>query len=209
MSKAFIKEDDNENASDETDLELDAELDLDEDFQSEDDDESSSAKVLANSQGKNYITPQGHLKLRSEYENLVQVERPKVVETVAWAASNGDRSENADYIYGKRRLREIDRRIHFLSKRLDKAVVVDPALQKSDRVLFGATVKVVDEEGEERTYKIVGADEANAHEFCISWNSPVGRALLQTQVGDVVEVKLPKGRQELEVLEITYKAIFE
>lgn len=156
---------------------------------------------------RNYMTPAGAEKLRAELHELMHVERPKVVETVAWAASNGDRSENADYIYGKRRLREIDRRVRFLTRRLDSAEVVDPAMQKSDRVLFGATVTVLDEGGERRTFQIVGIDETDAKRGRVSWISPVGKALLQAKVGDVVLLKTPKGEEELEIDRIEYKPI--
>ncbi len=153
---------------------------------------------------KNYITPGGADRMRSELQNLLHTERPKVVETVSWAASNGDRSENGDYIYGKRRLREIDRRIRFLTKRLEAAVVVDPATQKSDKVLFGATVTVTDEDGEEHTYQIVGIDETEPSRGRISWISPIGKSLLQARVGDEVSIRTPKGVQELEVVKIQY-----
>lgn len=154
---------------------------------------------------KNYITPQGARKLKDELHSLLSVERPKVVETVAWAASNGDRSENADYIYGKRRLREIDKRIRFLQKRLDIAEVVDPSQQNSDKVLFGALVTVLDENENKRTYQIVGIDETDAKSGRISWNSPIGKALLQARVGDSVVLKTPKGEEDLEILKIEYK----
>lgn len=153
---------------------------------------------------KNYMTPAGAEKLRLELQELIQVERPKVVETVSWAAGNGDRSENGDYIYGKKRLRQIDSRIRFLTKRLDAAHVVDPKAQNSDRVLFGATVTVENEEGIRKVFQIVGADEAEAQHGRISWKAPVARALLQAKVGDVVTVKTPRGEEEYEVLEIRY-----
>lgn len=141
---------------------------------------------------------------------MMSEERPKVVETVAWAASNGDRSENGDYIYGKRRLREIDRRIRFLTQRLDQVEIIDPKKQaavKSDKVQFGATVLVQDEEGSSKKYCIVGIDETDPAVGKISWISPIGKALLQTRVGDVVNVKTPKGEVELEVLEFYYQEI--
>ncbi len=159
--------------------------------------------------GKNYITPAGAEKLRSELKDLLNNKRPEVVKVVSWAASNGDRSENADYIYGKRRLREIDRRIRFLTKRLDAAEVIDPASQKGDRVLFGATVTVHDEEGSERVYCIVGVDEIDAKRGHISWVSPVGRALLQSKPGDTVTVRTPKGEEDLEIIQIVFQAIPE
>ncbi len=159
---------------------------------------------------KNYITPHGEEKLRAELKKLLYEDRPTVVKTVSWAASNGDRSENADYIYGKRRLREIDRRIHFLTKRLESAEVIDPSKQKSDRVLFGATVTIENEEGQQKAYKIVGIDETDAKQGLISWISPLGKALLQHRVGDAIILKKPesgKGRlleEELEILKIEY-----
>lgn len=156
---------------------------------------------------KNYITPGGAERLRSELHRLLHEDRPELVKTVAWAASNGDRSENGDYIYGKRRLREIDRRIRFLSKRLESIQIVDPAQQKGDRVLFGATVKVADEEGHEKTFRIVGIDEVNASQGHVSWISPIAKALLNAAVGDVVTLRTPKGEEELEILEVRYEAI--
>jgi transcription elongation factor GreB len=134
------------------------------------------------------------------------VDRPEVVRTVSWAASNGDRSENGDYIYGKKRLREIDRRIRFLTKRLDAAEVVDPARQGGDKVLFGAKVVVEDEEGRKRNYQIVGIDEADVPAGRISWISPMARALLNHGLGDIVTLRTPKGDEELEILEIRYEA---
>ena len=158
---------------------------------------------------KNYITPQGYAKLKEELRQLLYVERPKVVQTVSWAASNGDRSENGDYIYGKRRLREIDRRVHFLNGRLDAAVVIDPVTQKSDRVLFGATLTIADEDGSSRTIVIVGADETDAAKGHISWKSPMAKALLGAKLGDVVSVIVPQGQKEVEILEIQYCALTE
>jgi len=156
---------------------------------------------------KNYITPGGAERLRAELARLLKEERPKVVETVAWAASLGDRSENADYLYGKRRLREIDRRIRHLTGRLDSAHVVDPAAQKSDRVLFGATVTVADEEGAERAYQIVGVDETDGAAGRVSWISPIAKALLGARVGDAVTARTPKGEVELEILRVEYKRL--
>jgi transcription elongation factor GreB len=157
---------------------------------------------------KNYITPAGYQKLRDELDQLWKIERPVLVNTITWAASNGDRSENGDYIYGKKRLREIDRRIRFLSKRLDSAVVVDPAQRKNcEQVFFGATVTVCGQNGEERTYSIVGVDEANAGRGLISWVSPLARALLKAQAGDVVNVHVPGGVDELDVVEVLYLPI--
>lgn len=153
---------------------------------------------------KNYITPPGAKKLRDELHRLLHVERPEVVRTVAWAASNGDRSENADYIYGKRRLRELDRRIRFLTKRLESAEVIDPSAQKSDRVLFGATVTVADESGAERVYQIVGVDESDPARGRVSWISPLAKALLGKKAGEVLTFRSPKGEEELEILSIVY-----
>jgi transcription elongation factor GreB len=154
---------------------------------------------------KNYMTPKGFRDLQDEFKHLMRVERPKVVEVVSWAAGNGDRSENGDYIYGKKRLREIDRRIRFLTKRMESAEVVDPARQKNrDRVFFGATVTYANERDEEKTVTIVGIDEADLAQGRISWISPVARALLKAQVGDVVEVRTPAGGDSLEVIEIRY-----
>lgn len=152
---------------------------------------------------KNYMTPSGAGKLQDELKKLIYEERPRLVQTVTWAASNGDRSENGDYIYGKRRLREIDRRIRFLTKRLEKTEIIDPVTQKSDKVLFGATVTVSDGE-REMVYIIVGIDETDPAKRKISWISPVGKALLQSQVGDAVVLHTPKGETELEILKIDY-----
>ena len=155
--------------------------------------------------GKNYITPAGYARLRSELLDLIDNERPKVVETVHWAASNGDRSENGDYLYGKKRLREIDRRIRFLTKRLEIAEVVDPSLHAgSDQVFFGATVTYGDDEGIDRTITIMGIDEADSHAGQVSWISPVARALLKARVGDEVPLLTPGGVRSLEVLSVTY-----
>ncbi|MDB5815828.1 MAG: transcription elongation factor GreB [Rhodocyclales bacterium] len=153
----------------------------------------------------NYMTRKGFTQLKAELDNLLRVERPEVVQVVSWAASNGDRSENGDYIYGKRRLREIDRRIRFLIKRLESASVVDPEEQQTlDQVFFGATVRVCDEDGEESKYQIVGVDEANASDGRISWISPMAKALLKAREGDTVKVPTPAGARELDVLEIRY-----
>ncbi|HEX6979786.1 MAG TPA: transcription elongation factor GreB [Alphaproteobacteria bacterium] len=183
MSKAFVRNDDN-----------DADDDL------ADDSPALPAGV------KNYMTPAGFRRLRDELQHLVRVERPKVVETVAWAAGNGDRSENGDYIYGKRRLREIDRRIRFLTKRLEIAEVVDPARQKHlDQVFFGATVTYANAEGVEMTVKLVGVDEADFARRQVSWVSPIGRALMKARVGDTVTVRTPSGPEEIEVVAIRYE----
>jgi len=156
---------------------------------------------------KNYITPSGFQRMRREIKDLLDVERPKIVETVAWAASLGDRSENADYIYGKKRLREIDRRLHFLQKRLEIAEVVDPTSQGGSEVRFGATVKVETEEGDVKTYHIVGVDEIDAKVGKISWMSPIGMALLSKKVGDTATFKSPKGKRDLTVLSIVFEMI--
>lgn len=181
MSKAFIKEAEEEGA----------------DFEEE---------IPALPPGtKNYITPQGLQRLQSELAQLWEIERPKVVETVAWAAGNGDRSENGDYIFGKQRLREIDRRVRFLRKRIECAEVVDPARQKSrDHVYFGATVVYRNSRNEDKTVRIVGIDEARSELDEISWISPIARALLKSEEGDVVEVRTPKGVERIEVMKITY-----
>lgn len=154
---------------------------------------------------KNYITPEGMARLQDELKHLRTVERPQVVETVSWAAGNGDRSENGDYIYGKKRLREIDRRLRFLIKRMEIAEVVDPALQKNhDQVFFGATVTYADSKGTERTVRIVGVDEARMEKGEISWISPVARALMKALDGDIVKMRTPGGEEELEILKIEY-----
>jgi transcription elongation factor GreB len=157
---------------------------------------------------RNYMTPGGFARLKSELDHLVGRERPELVATVAWAASNGDRSENGDYLYGKKRLREIDRRIRFLIKRLDQAEVVDPAApRESDaalRVFFGATVTIRNARGDERRLSIVGIDEADTTQGYVSWISPVARALLRAREGDTVSVATPAGIEELEVLEVAY-----
>lgn len=153
----------------------------------------------------NYITPGGYRALREEYEALFGVERPRLLETIAWAAANGDRSENADYQYGRRRLREIDRRINFLSRRMASAKVTDPARQPDrSRVWFGATVTLVDEEDQKRTVTLVGEDESDATNGRVSWNSPLARAVRGAAVGDVRRVVLPVGDREYEVTAISY-----
>ncbi len=163
---------------------------------------------------KNYITPEGLAKLKEEYHQLMYIERPKVVETVTWAASNGDRSENADYIYGKRRLREIDSRARFLKGRLEKTEVIDPKTLQSDKVVFGATVTLTretvtltrEEEGEVLTYQIVGEDESDAKNRKISWKSPVARALLGKKEGDEISIQKPNGEVEFAIIEkISFK----
>ncbi len=155
----------------------------------------------------NYITPKGNKKLQDELEQLLRVERPEVTKLVQWAASNGDRSENADYLYGKKRLREIDRRVRFLSQRLDAAVVVDPLSIKSTKAQFGATLQVSDEEGKIKTYSIVGVDEVNTAKGHISWQSPIGKALIGKEEGDEILVKIPAGEVTLEIVKIIYQSI--
>lgn len=204
MSKAFTREDAGSEADD---VLPDEEDELLEDEGAENGGRSGGRSTASGSGGKNYITPQGLARLKAELHQLLTAERPKLVETVAWAASNGDRSENADYIYGKRRLREIDRRIRFLQRRLDAASVVDPAEQAGDRVLFGATVTIRSEEGPERVYSIVGIDEADAKAGKISWISPLAKALLQAKEGDEVLFRSPKGEEEIEIVRVEYKAI--
>lgn len=181
MSKAFVKEDDQQ------------------------DDDLVPEAVALPAGTKNYITVEGYKTLRAELKHLLNTERPEVVQVVSWAASNGDRSENGDYIYGKKRLREIDRRIRFLTKRLEIAEVVDPALQPNkDRVFFGATIVYADQDGNDFTVTIVGVDEADPLNGKISWISPVARALLKAQEGDVVTLRTPGGLQELDILEVHY-----
>ena len=183
MNKAFVKETD-----DADDL----------------DDEAPEAALPKGS--GNYMTRRGHVALREEFEHLVKTERPALVQVVSWAAGNGDRSENGDYIYGKKRLREIDRRIRFLSKRLETAVVVDPAAQENlDQVFFGATVVIGDADGEESSYQIVGIDEADASAGRISWISPLAKALLKAREGDSVRFQSPAGWREIDVIEIRYE----
>ena len=152
-----------------------------------------------------FITPQGFARIRAEYEELFGVERPKIVETVSWAASLGDRSENADYLYGKKRLREIDRRLTYLSKVMKSARVVDPARQEQrDTVRFGAIVELADEDDERRSVTLVGEDEADASAGRISWAAPIARALIGARVGEVRTVRLPAGEKSYEVMRISY-----
>ncbi|MGE0152087.1 MAG: transcription elongation factor GreB [Reyranellaceae bacterium] len=154
---------------------------------------------------KNYMTPEGFQALQEESRHLRRVERPKIVDIVSWAAGNGDRSENGDYLYGKKRLREIDRRLRFLAKRLESAEVVDPAQQKNrDQVFFGATVTYIDQHEQERTLRIVGVDEANLEQGRISWVSPLARALLKARRGDTVDLRTPAGLEQIEVVDIRY-----
>ena len=156
----------------------------------------------------NYITPEGYSRLRTEYQQLFEIERPALVETISWAAGNGDRSENGDYLYGKKRLREIDRRMRFLTKRLEIAEVVDPAFQPNkDQVFFGATVLYADKAGEEHRVTIVGVDEAEPLQGKISWISPVARALIKSREGDTVNLRTPAGIDELDIIEISYPSL--
>lgn len=175
--------------------------------EADEDDEMATAQPLPSGL-KNYMTPAGYRRLKEEYMHLLDVERPAMVQTVSWAASNGDRSENGDYIYGKKRLREIDRRLRFLAKRMENSAVVDP-IQRSgcDQVYFGATVTVEHGDGQARTYSIVGVDEANATHGLISWVSPLARALLKAREDDAVRLQLPNGVEELVILAIEYRAI--
>jgi len=180
MNKAFVKETD-----------------------SDDDDEVAAPAIPAGA--KNYMTPEGHQSMKDEFLRLIDVDRPEVVNIVYWAASNGDRSENGDYIYGKRRLREIDRRIRFLSKRLDIAEIVDPRVHHgSDQIFFGATIVYENLQGEEVTITIVGVDEFDPLKGKISWVSPVARALTKNRIGDTIILKTPSGIDELTILDVTY-----
>lgn len=170
-----------------------------------DDDELQLPALPAS--GKNYITPAGHARIRAELLDLIDNERPKVVDIVHWAASNGDRSENGDYIYGKKRLREIDRRIRFLTKRLEIMEITDPAVHHgSDQIFFGATVCYADEAGAERTVTILGIDEADSAQGQVSWVSPIARTLLKAHAGDVLQLLTPAGKTEIEVLSVRYPA---
>jgi transcription elongation factor GreB len=180
MSKAFTKED-----NDAPDEELEA------------------PEIPAS--GKNYISAAGFARLQAELRELVEVERPEVVKTVAWAASNGDRSENGDYIYGKKRLREIDRRVRFLIKRLESAEVVASAGRDTDQVFFGATVRVRSAAGE-RTVTILGLDEVDPARGIVSWISPIAKALIKAREGDTVTLRAPSGEEKLEILEVSYPA---
>jgi transcription elongation factor GreB len=181
MSKAFVKEGDDA------------------------DDDAVEAATALPAGAKNYMTPPGFARLQEELRQLLRVERPKIVERVSWAAGNGDRSENGDYIYGKKRLGEIDRRVRYLSKRLESAQVVDPRDQKNrDQVFFGATVTYADESDHERTVKIVGVDEADIEKGHVSWISPIARALLKARKGDTVDVQTPAGKETVEVVDIRY-----
>ena len=183
MNKAFTRENDN----------------------ADDDDEGEVAAPPLPEGARNYLTPQGWHRLRAEFMTLLDDERPKVVDIVSWAAKNGDRSENGDYLYGKKRLREIDRRIRFLTKRLDIAEVVDPSLHHGNgQIFFGATVRYANERGDERTVRIMGVDEADSAQGDVSWISPVARALLKARVGDEVRFMTPGGPEVLEILAVSY-----
>ncbi len=171
----------------------------------DDDDELALPELPAG--GKNYLTPAGYQRLREELMSLLDDERPKIVEVVSWAAKNGDRSENGDYLYGKKRLREIDRRIRFLTKRLDIAEVADPSVHHgSDQVFFGATVTYENARGEERTITIKGIDEVDNLQGEVSWVSPIARALLKTRVGDEVSLMTPGGVETVDVVAVSYPA---
>jgi len=171
----------------------------------DDDDDVAAPAVPAGS--KNYLTPAGYARLRAELLGLLDEERPKIVEIVSWAAKNGDRSENGDYLYGKKRLREIDRRIRFLTKRLDIAEVADPSVHHgSDQVFFGATVTYVNQRDEERTITIKGIDEADSLHGEVSWVAPIARVLLKARVGDELQLMTPGGLEQIEVVEVVYPA---
>ena len=171
----------------------------------EDDDDGDAAAAPLPAGTRNYMTPAGYRRLREELMTLLDVERPKMVETVSWAAKNGDRSENGDYLYGKKRLREIDRRIRFLTRRLDIAEVADPSVHHgSDQIFFGATVTYANEQGEERTITIKGIDEADSLQGEVSWIAPIARALLKAREGDEVSLQTPGGTQRVEILEVRY-----
>ena len=166
----------------------------------------AAVKESQPARGKNYITPAGYARLEAELGQLVEAERPEVVKTVAWAASNGDRSENADYIYGKRRLREIDRRVRFLVKRLEAAEIVDARGRDTEQIFFGATVTIKGKTGKQQTVTIVGIDEVDPARGNVSWISPVAKALLKARAGDRVTLRTPAGKQTLEILAVRYPA---
>jgi len=173
-----------------------------------DGDDDEDVALPAMPQGtRNYMTPEGYARLRAEFMELLDVERPKIVEVVSWAAKNGDRSENGDYLYGKKRLREIDRRLRFLTKRLDIAEVADPSIHHGkDQVFFGATVTYANSKGEERTITIKGIDESDSLAGEVSWIAPIARALLKARVGDEVSLMTPAGVEKIEVVEVQYPA---
>ncbi len=173
----------------------------------EDDEGDEPAPPALPAGARNYMTPAGYARLRAELLGLLDVERPKVVEVVSWAAKNGDRSENGDYLYGKKRLREIDRRIRFLTRRLDIVEVVDPSLNHGrDQIFFGATVVYANQAGEERTITIKGIDESDSSQGEVSWISPIARALLKARTGDEVTLLTPGGTERIDVLEVRYPA---
>jgi transcription elongation factor GreB len=170
-----------------------------------DDDDAPDPAESSTPLVKNYVTPRGYKMLVDERQNLLRVERPKVVEVVSWAAGNGDRSENGDYIYGKKRLREIDRRVRYLTKRIENAEIVDAAQQKvRNRVFFGATVTYADKTDRENTVTLVGVDEANLEAGLVSWIAPIAKALLKAEIGDTVVLRTPAGPEEIEVIAIRY-----
>jgi transcription elongation factor GreB len=157
---------------------------------------------------KNYITPAGHQRMKDELLHLLDEERPEIVKIVSWAASNGDRSENGDYQYGKKRLREIDRRIYFLTKRLEDVLVVDPeARDQTDQIFFGATVCYADETGQETTIAIVGVDEVDMEKNHVSWISPIAKALIKAREGNTIQLQTPEGLKELDILKVTYQKL--
>lgn len=172
-----------------------------------DEDDAPETPAETSPTGRNYVTPAGYARMKAELKALVEVERPEVVRTVAWAASNGDRSENGDYLYGKKRLREIDRRVRFLIKRLESAEVVDSAGRDIDQVYFGATVRVRAAGGAEREVTIVGIDEVDTAKGRVSWISPIARALIKAREGDSVVLRTPAGEEQIEILEVRYEAI--
>ncbi len=188
MSKAFSKENDHD-----------------------DDDDLDAGVIPIPAGSKNYITPGGHQRLKDELKYLLDRERPAVTSAVSWAAKNGDRSENADYQYGKKRLREIDKRLRFLTKRLDNAEVVDPLTPRDDalreKIFFGATVTYANQHGNEKTITIVGIDELNLSRHYITWVSPLARSLMKAQVGDAVMLNAPGGREELDIVDVRYEAV--
>ena len=177
-----------------------------EDSDAADDDEDIALPPLP-AGTKNYMTPGGHGRLKAELDHLTTVERPEVTRIVSWAASNGDRSENGDYLYGKRRLREIDRRTRHLIKRLDDAEVIDPVTRDTDQVFFGATVTVANQHSVERKIAIVGLDEVDPQRGYVSWISPIARALTKGREGDVIALQTPAGVEELEILAVEYKPL--
>jgi len=172
-----------------------------------DDDDDGPALPALPAGTRNYMTPAGYARLRAEFMELIDIERPRMVETVSWAAKNGDRSENGDYLYGKKRLREIDRRLRFLTKRLDIAEVVDPSVHfGSEQVFFGATVTYANANGDERTVTIIGIDEADSLAGEVSWVSPIARTLLKSRVGDELQLVTPVGVDRIEVVDVSYPA---